>query len=80
MGAGIDRDAWLAAIGDPVVVDPEAITTQEFASLLGISFRNAQRRMQELIAAGKAGVGPPRPTKDVAGRRTKIPTYKLIKP
>ena len=51
----VTRDEWLAALGEATAApEPNALTTPELASILGLSARAALTRVRTLIAQGKA--------------------------
>ena len=53
--SGISRDEWLAAIGESSSEDDQgAITSREFAVMLGLEITAARKRMAKLVASGKA--------------------------
>lgn len=57
MGANITRDDWLKALGQAIEpADPNAITTTEFAQLLGIGRTAARAHLARLVSEGKARV------------------------
>jgi len=56
--SGPSRDDWLKALDDAGVMsiqdDRQAVTVNEFASMMGFTHMTASRRLQALAAAGKA--------------------------
>lgn len=54
----ITRDDWLKALADAGVDsgehDPDALTIAEFTALMNLSTQAAARRLNALVAAGKA--------------------------
>lgn len=53
----IARDAWLKALeeaGQPTEDDQEAVTIREFAEMFQLRREAATRRLEALVAAGKA--------------------------
>lgn len=74
---GISRDDWLNALRDVSgPVDPDALTVQEFAELLGISPATAWRKMTTLVNSGKAV----RTQKEIRRRDQRpilVPAYRL---
>jgi hypothetical protein len=55
--SGINRDEWLKAlaeVGEGLEHDPDAITTDEFATMFGMHRCTAERRLALLVAEGKA--------------------------
>lgn len=57
MSANITRDEWLHALaeaGDDGIDDQDAITTSEFMAMMGVNRDTARRKLERLVAAGKA--------------------------
>ncbi len=58
MNASISRDEWLKALNEAGYQDgqddPTAITVPEFAQMLGVNRQAAIRRLNTLVATGKA--------------------------
>jgi DeoR/GlpR family transcriptional regulator of sugar metabolism len=79
MSVSINRDEWIAALGDAAAPpDPSAITTTEFAELFGVSPSTAARRLRLLVAEGKAvNVYKVVPRIGSVGYRS--PAYRLVK-
>jgi len=74
----IDRDAWLAAIGEAVVPDdPNALTSRELGEMLGLERTATQRRIKELLQAKKIEVVSKRVTGS-SGAAARVPAYRLI--
>jgi hypothetical protein len=78
MSAGISRDEWLKALGETIErPDPNAMTTMEFAAMLGIGRTAARAKLTKLVAAGKA-----RPTTKIirsGAASTRCSAYALVK-
>ena len=55
--SGINRDEWLKALaecGEDDRSDPDAITSTEFMAMMGVDRQTARRRLEKLVAVGKA--------------------------
>ena len=80
-GMTINRDLWLKAVTDvkaPLADDPDAVTTNEFATIYQCGYSTARNRLKALLAAGK--VEPvTKWTTDGAGRRLRVPAWRLVK-
>jgi hypothetical protein len=78
--SGINRDEWLAALGETLQVpDPDAVTVSEFAKMLDISGHMARLKLQRLVKEQKATVT----VKDrigADGRRIRVTAYRLTGP
>ena len=77
--SGIDRNAWAKALQEARAIEPppsRAITTFEFAELLGYSRTQAAKLLKRLVAAKKARV-----TKKIIrcadGALRVVPAYEL---
>lgn len=81
--SGINRDAWLQALqavgGDALEDDPDALTAQEFADLMGMARSTAQKRLRELVEAGKAQLVTKRVPRGLGGGTYPSPAYRLTK-
>lgn len=80
MNTTISRDEWLQALGAAAQpCDPDALTAQEIAQQFGVSTMTAWRRVNKLIAEGRAVAT----VKEIAtrdGHTKRVPAYKLVKP
>jgi hypothetical protein len=55
MSVNISRDEWLQALGETIVPpDPNAITSAEFAQMIGRGIIAARRRLDQMVADGTA--------------------------
>jgi hypothetical protein len=76
----ISRDEWLRALGDTVIPpDPDAITSSEFAQMIGRGIIAARVRLDRMVAEGKAE----RTTKAIRrkdGVAQVVAAYRLVKP
>lgn len=78
MSTGITRDDWLKALGEAVEPpDQQALTTTEFASMIGLGRTAARERLRRLVEQGKAV----RTSKIVraGSAATRCTAYKLVK-
>lgn len=76
----ITRDEWLKALteaGTQPEHDADAVTTEEFATMMGLPTRTAFSKLQVLIKAGKAE----RTRKRVQASRgtTTVTAYRLVR-
>ena len=74
------RDDWLAAIHDAMPQleeDANAMTGQEFAALRSCSLSTARLQLKQWEEIGKVE-RVMKPIIDVAGRRLRVPAYRLI--
>lgn len=81
MNSGINRDEWLKALGESEQpVHQDAVTTAEFAALLGVSLCTAQRKLRRLLDEGKATSVYKLVARN-QGRNgsVKVPAYRLVK-
>lgn len=57
MSGGITRDEWLSAladVGEDGTDDRDAVTTTEFMAMMGVERHIARRKLEKLVAIGKA--------------------------
>lgn len=76
----ISRDEWLSALKDAGLhddSDPNAVTSTEFAALMGMSRSTAERKLKLLVKAGGATAVHKRIT-DTAGRSVQCSAYRLL--
>ena len=82
MSATISRDEWLAALAeigdDQTTDDRNAITTTEFMAMMGADRQAARRRLERLVATGKAERTFKR-ERLPDGRTMRLTGYKLLK-
>lgn len=75
----ISRDDWLQALtAADSLGDPDALTTDELAVLLGICRTATRRRVKKLVTNGGAVASRKRIT-DSMGRSQIVTAYKLVK-
>jgi DeoR/GlpR family transcriptional regulator of sugar metabolism len=75
---GINRDDWLAALGDIERVDDQsALTVREFAKVFGYAERTARKRLDVLVESGKATVTSKRVPRAASGPHY-VTAYKLV--
>lgn len=80
MSSGISRDEWLAAlaeVGDDELDDRDAITTTDFMAMFNLDRQTARRRLEKLVAAGKATRTKKR-ERLTDGRNMKCTGYRLV--
>lgn len=78
--SGINRDVWLKAladIGEDGQSDPEAITTTDFMAMMHVDRQMARRRLDKLVAAGKATRTFKR-ERSTDGRMVRCVGYRLV--
>ena len=82
MNSGITKDEWLKALaeaGEDDASDDLAITGTEFMAMMGVDRQTARRRLEKLVALGKA-------TRTVKrelltdGRKVRCVAYRLVQP
>jgi hypothetical protein len=79
--SGISRDEWLSAVAElerAPLPETDAITTQEFAKMIGVSRSVAHRRLGLLVDAGKA-VRATKQMRRTNGGVVSVPAYQLVK-
>lgn len=73
----IDRDEWLAALGNAAIpTDEDALTIHEVARAFGIAHHTAYRRVRDLLAQGRA-VQVFKTIARVDGYARRVPAYRL---
>ncbi len=81
---GIDRDVWLKALAtvgcDDATDDRDAITVDEFATMIGIARMAASRRLDRLVAHGAAVKTKKWGNSATNGRRQQMIAYRLTTP
>jgi hypothetical protein len=79
--SGINRDEWLKALTEAGLEvhedDQSAISIQEFADLFRVHYYTASRRLNQLVAKGKA-VKTRKHTRGADGRRMSMVAYRLV--
>lgn len=76
----ISRDEWLAALGEAdTPSDPDAVTTAEFATMLGCARCTAQNKLVRLVREGKAVRTMKLVDRGPLAGSTRVPAYKLVK-
>lgn len=80
MSVSIRKDEWLKALseaGMSLESDDSALTVQEFAAMIGLSWHSAQRRLSKLAARGLA-IRTRKVVHSSYGRRQVITAYRLL--
>ena len=74
----ISRDAWIAALGNAIQpVDPDALSLSEIAEQFGVCRQTAERRIRQLVKAGRA-VRTWKQITMTSGHPRRVPAYKLV--
>lgn len=79
--ATINRDKWLKALKEATetpLPESDAVSILEFAAMIGVNRAQADRRMAQLVAAGKA-TQTTKLKRRTDGGVIKIPAYRLVK-
>lgn len=83
MAKALNRDAWLQAIAEAnaqaLTDDPNVLTLRELSVLFGVLRPAAQRRIDRLIAAGKAERTQKRILREGDALTRVVPAYRLLK-